>query len=405
MRNLWVIVGFEFTRTIRRKAFWISTLAIPVLIGAVGTISYFSDKTASSSSQQASQQIGRLAVFDESKLIPPVTLRSVNALIETNKAAGIQAVKNGTVQVFFYYPPDPSSNSIEIYARDIGLVKNGGYSDAATQLLQSSVVSSIHSPEKIAVVNGDITTQLTTYKNGHIVDDSSDRVIAPMAYLVLFFLIIVLLGNQMLSSVTEEKENRVIELMLTAVSSSSLIVGKIIALIGVGLVQVLAIVVPVVAAFLAFHKLLPAIPKLVIDPVQMIVGALVFMGGFLVFTGMLVSVGAAMPTSKEATRFFGAVMFCLFAPLYAATAIVTSPNVLIVKVFSFFPLFAPITLLLRNAVGNLSQTEMIVGIVVVGLGGLLAIAIAIQSFRFGTLQYSRKLTLGEVFGKGLFTLK
>lgn len=401
MHNLRTVINFEFSRTIRRKAFWVSTLAIPALIGIVIAISFFSSKTANTATEQADKQHFSLAVLDESHLVSPAILQVAGAQSVADKQTGINLVASGHVQAFFFYPPDPTKTTIEVYARDLGLVKNSQYTDVATQLLQASVTASIGSPEKIALINTAPNTQLTVYAHGQPVDDGADRLVAPGLFLVLFYLVIILLGNQMLSSTTEEKENRVIEMMFTTISSTALIVGKIIAMMEVGLLQIAVILVP---TLLAYDKLrgslsLPDIDltKIAINPAQMLMGAFLFIGGFLIFTGVLVAVGAAMPTAKEANRFFGVAMFSMFIPLYAAAAIVTSPSEPIVQIFSYFPLTAPITLLLRNAVGNLSPLQDILAVVTITLSAVLALVIAIQSFRFGALQYSRKLSLREVF--------
>lgn len=403
MHNLSTVIGFEFSRTIRRKSFWLSTLAIPFLIGVVIAISYFSDKSAGKTAEAASAQHFSIAVVDQSKLVKPAVLHAAHAQVLTSKQEGIADVESGAVQAFFYYPQDPAKEPIQVYGKDIGIVKNGEYGAVATQLLQTSVISSIGSPEKIALIQNSANTQLTTYQSGHTVDDSINRVLPPAAFILLFYLVIILLGNQMLSSTTEEKENRVVEMILTTVSSTSLIVGKIIAMMAVGFLQIAVIVVPTVLAYLKFRSSL-AIPsidlsKLVFDPGQLLVGAVIFAGGFLLFTGLLVAIGAAMPTAKEANRFFGVAMFSMIIPVYGVAAIISDPSLPVVKIFTYFPLTAPVTLMLRNAVGNLTPQETAIGIAIVVASGIAAVAIAIKTFRSGTLQYSRRLTLSEIFGR------
>ncbi len=398
MHNLRTVVSFEFIRTVRRKSFWVTTLAIPLLVAGIFALEFYSSKSASAKLSAGQEQFS-LMVLDQSKLIPPGVLRAAKAQIPGTRQAGIEAVKAGQVDAFFYYPSDPVKHSIEVYARDVGIIKDGQYTNAATQLLDSGVVAGIGSPEKIAIVKGQASASLTAYADGRQVNATVSRIIAPGAFAVLLFVVMVLLGNQMLSSTTKEKENRVIEVMLTTVSSTSLIIGKIVAMIGVGFVQILAILVPILLAYAKYRQTID-LRSIVFDPWQMLVGALVFAGGFLVFTGILVAIGAAMPTAKEANRFFGMGMLSMLVPLYAAAAIVTTPDQPIVKFFTFFPTFAPLTLLIRNAVGNLSPFEATLGIIVVMASAAAALAIAVTSFRYGSLQYTRKITPRELFGIG-----
>lgn len=393
MYNLRTVIGFEFSRTIRKKSFWLSTLAVPALIGLIFAVSFYSDKSAK---QSATPQQFSLMVLDDSKLIPPAVLRASHARVATSKQAGIDAVKNGSVDAFFYYPPDPSKGQVEVYGRDVGIIKNNQYNQAASTLVQTGVAAGI-APEKVALIQDSASTTLTVYKDGQVVDDSINRILAPALFPVLFFVLIVLLANQMLSTTTEEKENRVIELILTTVSSRALIIGKIVALMGVGLIQILVVVVPSLVAYQKLHPL--DLSKVIINPAQIAFGAVTFIGGFLLFTGMLIAIGAAVPTAKEANRFLGFAILSMLAPLYAAAAIVTSPDKPIVKVFTFVPFFAPVTLMLRNALGNLSPAEALTGVVIVLASAIVAVIVAIQSFRFGSLQFTRKLTLKEIFGR------
>jgi ABC-2 type transport system permease protein len=242
-------------------------------------------------------------------------------------------------------------------------------------------------------------TDLTTYINGEPTKGFG-RVIVPGLFLILFYAVIVLMGNQMLTSTTEEKENRVIEMILTSVSARTIIVGKIIALILMGFIQIAAIVVPLAVAYFGFRSALniPALDlnSLSFAPWPIITGAAIFIGGFILFTGMLVAIGAAVPTAKEAGGFFAFTMILVFIPFYALGAITSSPDQLIVKAMSFFPLTAPITLMLRNAVGNLSLWEAVIGISILYITGAAIMAMAIRIFRFGSLEYARKLGVREI---------
>src|SRR5450756_1249963 len=89
----------------------------------------------------------------------------------------------------------------------------------------------------------------------------------------------------------------------------------------------------------------------------MIVGALLLLGGFILFTGTLVAVGAVMPTAKEAGPVFASLMVVIFVPFYVVTLIVSDPHALIVQIFTYIPFSAPVTAMLRNGFGSLSSIE------------------------------------------------
>jgi ABC-2 type transport system permease protein len=89
----------------------------------------------------------------------------------------------------------------------------------------------------------------------------------------------------------------------------------------------------------------------------MTVGALLLLGGFTVFTGVLVAIGAIMPTVKDAGTIFGPLMALIFVPIYAMSLIISDPHAPIVQISTYFPLSAPVTALLRNGFGTLTPVE------------------------------------------------
>jgi ABC-2 type transport system permease protein len=399
MNPLKITFWFEFIRTINKRSFWIRTLAIPALLAAVIALSVFSNKASDQADQLAKQESFKIAILDQSHLITPDVIAGANITVLSGKEAGVQAVKTGQTDAFFYYPEHPSKQTVEIYAKDEGLNKNAKYESAATAILQASLVQTSGSPERAALLQKPPQTNLTAYDHGEPTKGFG-RVIAPGIFLILFYATIVLLGNQMLTSTTEEKENRVIEMVLTSVSARTLIIGKILALMALGAIQIMAMVVPLLVAYFGFRSQLH-IPQLDLNqisfaPAPIIVGALLFIGSFLLFTGVLVAVGSAMPTAKEASAFFGFVMLVMFIPAYALAAIISSPEQLIVQGMSFFPLTAPITLMLRNAVGNLSTMEAVIGLIILYVSGVVALALAVRIFRYGTLEYSRRIGVKEL---------
>ncbi|WP_233200496.1 ABC transporter permease [Cryobacterium sp. M15] len=183
-------------------------------------------------------------------------------------------------------------------------------------------------------------------------------IIPPLIFVVIFFLVFMLLSNQMLISTLEEKENRVTEMILTTLNSTALISGKIISLFIVGFVQVLVFLVPVLVAYVFFRTSLnlPEIDlsSFTFNPVQMIIGALLALSGFALFTGTLVAIGAVMPTAKDAGSWFSALIVLMIVPLYSLSLVLSDPNNPVVQVFTYFPYSAPITAMLRNAFGSLA---------------------------------------------------
>jgi len=192
-------------------------------------------------------------------------------------------------------------------------------------------------------------------------------------------------------------------MILTTLNPTTLIVGKIISLFIVGLMQMLVFVLPVVIGYVFFRSNLNLpdldLSHLTFEPVPLIVGALLLLGGYTLFTGTWVAIGAIMPTAREAGTFFGSLMALIFVPFYIGSLIVSDPHALIVQIFTYFPFSAPVTAMLRNGFGSLSSIESAIVIAELFLLGVVALRLAVHLFRYGSIEYSRKLSITKSFGR------
>lgn len=404
MHNFGTVLRFELTRTLKKPTFWLSILSIPLITGIVVAIIYFSNVTTSDREEEVRNTPFSLIVQDETKLIHDTTLQALKAERTTDKQSAIEQVRTGKVDAFFYYPDDVASHAIEVYNKNDGVMDNSKYSEVAKTLLKTSATSTVGSPGLIAILNDTVKTEQKNYEDGKEANILG-KIIPPMLFLITFYAVIVLFGSQMLTSTTEEKENRVTEMILTSISSRALIIGKIISLIILGFIQIAVMAIPVILAYIYGRDALN-IPDLsgLLNNLQfefwpILLGALVLIFGFLLFTGLLVAIGAAMPTAKEANSFFGFVIVIMIVPFWFFPMLMSQTNSIVVTGLTYFPLTAPFTLLIRNGFGTLTMTESIIGLIVVIISGFIAISAAVRIFRYGTLEYSKRLSLGSIFGK------
>lgn len=398
--NLRNVISFELVRTMKKRRFWLGIFAVPLLIVIVFTLVAVSSSHSQKTTANQKNAHFSFEYTDQSGLVDPIIVSKLKGTLSPNENSGIADVKSGKVDAYFYYPAHPSKDAIKVFGKEKGLFENGKYSSVAQMILQTSVDSKIASPDVSAITHGGIKSTTVTFRNGKTAG-GVNSLIPSMLYLVIFYLIIVLLGNQMLTSTLDEKENRVTEMILTTIDPTNLIVGKVISLFVLGIVQMLVFAIPFVTGYVFFRSNLnlPNIDfsHLVFEPQQMIVGALILIGGFALFTGTLVALGAAMPTAKDAGPIFGSLIALMFIPFYVFSLIASSPNSPVVQIFSYFPYSATVTGLLRNGFGTLPLWQAAIVIVELFLLSAIVLRLAVRLFRYGSIEYSRKLSLREIF--------
>lgn len=398
--NLSTVVSFEITRTLTKRRFWIATLIVPVIIGIVVALIVAANTSTDNSVTSQKDQKFSFSYSDASGVIDPAIVKSLGGTEAASGADAIAAVKSGDVDAYFAYPADPAKQATKVYGVDKGIFDNGKYSSVATRILTASAEAKVGDAKLSSLVQGTGPVEATTYDSSGDLSGGIASVIPPLLFLALFYVVILLLGNQMLTSTLEEKENRVTEMILTTLNPTTLIIGKVISLFVVGIVQMLVFALPIVIGFLFFRSSLniPSfdLSNLQIDPFQMVIGALLLIGGFILFTGTLVAVGAIMPTAKDAGQIFGVMIALMFVPFYAVTLIVSDPHSFIVQIFTWFPYSAPVTALLRNGFSSLSPAEAIGVVVEQFVLGLIVLQVAVRLFRYGSIEYTRKVSLTSI---------
>ena len=393
--NFRTVVGFEFLRTVTKRRFWVMSLSIPVLLALVFTLTSLS---AHSENSTATSSAFSFAYHDASGLVTPQLAAAFGATPTADPAAAIAAVKHGTLTAFVDIPADVGTAPVLVYGEDVGLIGNSRYESVAQALVKAAVAERIGDPRlaKLAASGARVTS--TVYNQGTAVSGFGS-VVLPGIFLVLFYLSIVMLGQQMLNVTLEEKQNRVSEMILTTMSPTTLIIGKVIALVGVGILQALVFSLPVLIARLVapgrVHIPGLSLSDIPIDPLRIAFGFVIFLFSFAMFAGFLVAIGAVMPTIRDASGAFSAVVVTMFVPLYAVQLVVNEPHALLPTVFTYFPLTAPVTALLRNALGTLSWYEAAIVVVVLAVMSTVMLRVGVRLFQTGSISYTSRVNIRE----------
>lgn len=400
--NMGTIVSFEVKRTLSKAGFWIATLVVPVIMGAVIALIVLSNTTAADGvNSQASAQF-TFTYTDASGYVIPAVAEALGGMPATDDEQAIANVKAGSLDAHFAYPANPAEEPTKVYAVDEGIFANGKYAAVASEVLIASAQAAIDDQSLGTLVRGDFQVSSTTYKEGRESAGFAE-VIPPLLILLAFYASVLLMGSPMTTSLLEEKENRVSEIILTTMDPTTVVSGKVVSLFIVGAIQMAAIALPVVVGYLLFREelRLPYVDlgSLSFKPWPMLVGALLLVGGFSLVTTTLAAAGAIMPTARDAGTIAAPVSIVPFAPLWAATLVLSNPESLVVQILTYFPYTAAPTAMLRNALGTLGAVEATIVIVELFVLSFIIFRIAVRLFRYGSIEYSQKVALKAALAK------
>jgi ABC-2 type transport system permease protein len=402
--NIITVAKREYINIVKKRSFWISTLFLPLFIILIGFISSYSSQQAQENFEEVEEFDSgtRILILDDTNNLTDEFFNSSEVFIKVeDKDNAIDQVKQEDAEAFFYYPENlfTENEQIEIYRQNDNIIENSGYNSAAIAIISQSVLSQL-TPQQKAATQGTLTANVTAYEQGQVKDSDLTRLIVPGLGVVIYFLMVVFGINYLTSSVSEEKESRMIEILLTSISSRELLIGKLIGLIGVIVTQMLLLTVfAVIGIMLVKNQInIPiSLSDLVFDPIQIVYAALCIVLGFLILASIMVGVGSAMPSLKEAQSISSSFMVFTIFPLYFAGTLFSDPDSSLAKILSFVPITAPLVLLFRNAFNVISPLEMILSLISLLIQLIFSIYLAVKLFEIGSLEYKEKIRLDRVW--------
>jgi ABC-2 type transport system permease protein len=197
-------------------------------------------------------------------------------------------------------------------------------------------------------------------------------------------------------SVLEEKNSRVLEVLLSSATSTELMTGKILGVGAVGLTQILIWVIMAGAVAIPTLAMQPSMSDLQISPQVFAAFAVFFFLGYLLYSTMYAAVGAITTTEQEGQQLQFIVVIPLVLSVFMLGTALRTPDAPAVMWTSLIPFFAPIVMYTRIVVQTppLWQIALSLFLLIATVGGLMVLCARI--YRVGVLIYGKRATLPEI---------
>jgi len=245
-------------------------------------------------------------------------------------------------------------------------------------------------------------THAVTEKGGELATAAHMiRSYAPMAIVYMLWVSVLVMSSHLMTSTIEEKSTRVIEVLLSSVSSFEFMMGKLVGLAGAGLTMLFTWAVPGALLFSVVQN--PTVQQVGAGLGGAFSGTTIFwfitffLLGFLFFASIYVGVGSVCNTLRDAQSLLQPVMFVLMIPLFLMVYVTNNPDSIISVVASFFPPFTPFVIMNRIPANPPAPLWQIVGAaLLLLLSTWLMVRLAAKVFRIGILMYGKAPTLPEI---------
>ena len=414
MKNIILIAKREFFTQVKKKSFIILTLLTPLLIivfGGVVSLMFQANET-----QMQISVIDKSGLFKD-KLKSDENIRYIFSSEETEKSL-IKALETTEEMNGVMIIPKKEIHELE---NSIEILTNKNLSNEARRNIAGNI-SEIIKTEKINAL-GISTAQIEDLNKGvnlHVVnvlekEKKQDSFLVgvksglSMFLMYCVFTFIMMYGIRVMRSVLEEKNNRVVEILISSVKPFELMMGKILGVTGVALVQFGVWVVMIFASVMTLGSSNVGMVSGVAE-VQMVLSALsqinyglilfvfviYFLLGYLFYSAMYAAIGSAVDNETETQQFTLFAILPMMLGFYGSITIMNNPDGPMSFWLSMIPFTSPIAMLARIPF-DVPVWELVLSIGILLVSTLGMVFIASKIYRVGILMYGNKVTLKELW--------
>jgi ABC-2 type transport system permease protein len=410
MNKTMLVLRHEIVTLLSRPTFLFALFGIPLIGVLVFTVAgRFSKGDPSQnifariiSNPQAVQAEGYV---DQSGIINQVPASVPAGLLVAFKseAAAEQALENGDISAYYLIPPDYIQTGEITYARpDFNPLGQSGQLKLLEWVLN---VNLLGGDEQLAsLANGPTVVDRVSLSPEPQRDENNMLTFfLPYAVTMLYYFIILSTASLMLSSVAKEKENRVMEVLMSSITPRQLLAGKIAGLGLLGLLQTVA--------WVGTGRMLLARSETTFNlsaafqlPASFLAWGLVFfLLGYAVYASLMAGLGSLVPNLREASQATIVVIFPLMVPLFLINVLINEPHSLASIIMSLFPLTAPVAMMTRLAAGGVSLWQTLLAAVLLAATAILVVLAVARMFRAQSIlsgqPFTRKVFFQALLGR------
>jgi ABC-2 type transport system permease protein len=409
LRRVGAVIRREYLERIRTKAFWISTLLVPVFMGGMMIIpAWLAERGAGEFTVAVLDLTGRYfepISAEVEGMLGGADERLEVRMLAQRPGANPEATREdlkGRVQrqefdgLLVLPATLPEEGQPEYVAPNVATFRLLMVLERAVNnvMVAERLTSAGLDPNRV----GELTRRvdLKTFKLGAKGEETRDQgqaFLLSYFFVLIIYMTVLMYGMYVMRGVLEEKSSHIVEVIIATVKPFELMLGKILGIGAVGLTQMLlwsamglALSAPAVLAAVGLAGMeIPAIPTLLL-----VFFVVYFVLGFLLYGTLYAGVGAAFDTEQDAQNFQGVITIFLIVPLVMIIQIMNQPDSGVAVALSLFPFFTPILMFLRMTLTQVPAIQLVASVVIM-LATILAMAWLVgKVYRVGILMHGSK---------------
>ncbi len=408
MHKTWIILRNEIITTMRRPSFLFTLFGMPLITAVIFLIVGMINRNQPGRVEQffnGGSQTTRIftGYIDQSGIIKQVPADSNLIAYKTEEEARA-ALRDAKIEDFYILPPDYLQTGKMRYIRpDFNPLNGYKESDDFQNIINQNLLG--NDPILFKQYKQPLSIELVNENPSPIqAQESLASTTLPSIVTMVFYVLLFTSSSLLLNSITKEKENRVMEMLISSASPQQILTGKIVAL---GLVSLLQ-----AAVWMSFGSFLLGggqsaqfLPQGLALPQGFIFWGLVyFLGGYMLYASLMGGIGAMVPNLREGSQMTSLIMIPMIIPLVLMGALSQNPGGILAISLSLIPFTSPVAMLTRLASGDVPVWQLGLGAVLLVLCAVWVLRAVSGMFRsqviLGGQSFSRQRFFRVLMGKG-----
>ena len=399
MNKTILILKHEFRQTIKRKGFVIMTLAFPLIaLLAIGIYQIVQgiDTPPAPDEEVTIGYVDEVGVFDDYTSQPDVIL--IPYLTQEEATSALLAED---ISEYFIIPSDyVSTGVVTRYTLERELEPPDETRWAMKSFLLSNLLKGQTSPEIAERVKAPLGLySIRLDETGDVATEQGGfgAFIVPLAFGFLLIMAIFSSSGYLLQGLGEEKENRIMEILLSSVSTRQLLTGKVLGLGAAGLVQIIVWLLSAVFLMRWVSTTIGGILSTLQIPGNLLVLSIVyFILGYLFFAVLMAGVGAIGATARESQQMSMLFIMPVWIPFWVLFFLARNPDHVVGTILTMIPFTAPTMVFIRLGTSGIPTWELALSIALLVISIIGALVLAAKVFRTFLLMYGKTPKLREV---------
>lgn len=395
------IIRHELVQTVTRKGFIVMAVLFPLIgLAAIG-IFQLTQGGAETPDESNITQIGYIdqtGEFGDN----PGDFGNVTLVPFMERSQATNALLDGEIKEYIIIPADYLETGTIIRYHTVKELEISGQTFSAIRAFLQENLLKGNDPAIInRAVNPLAVRSIRLDDTGQVAKDQGgfEAFLVPM---VFGFLLIITIGSSsgyLLQGLGEEKENRVMEILLSSVSTQQLLIGKVLGLGGAGLIQIVFwLLSGVFMLQLASSTIGGFFTNIQIPDNAIMLGIIYYILGYLFFAVVMAGIGAVTSTAKEGSQMSVLMILPAILPFYVGVIFLQDhPEHIIGTIFTLIPVTAPMSVFVRMGMSDIATWEIVASICLLILSTVGGLWLAAKAFRAFLLMYGKTPSLREVF--------